>query len=182
VADAFTRAAADPLRPARVFAPAFVLGAVAFLVAAVVAAVSAAGVERELVAQAAGSTLALPDAPPRELVLYAVTPEGAEPPDGLRCRLQTSGSSRAASALGTGAATFEVEGRTLHRVGVVRSGWLPGDAVTCDGVAQLAAVAGDGPLKRLALAGMLGFGAVLCTVLAILGRYSQRTRRPPAGA
>jgi hypothetical protein len=176
VADAFTRAAADPLRPARVFASAFALGAAVFLIAAVVAAVSAAGVERELVAHATGSTLTLPDAPARDLVLYAATPDGGEPSDDLLCRLQTDGSSRAGYAMGTG--TFDVDGRTLHRTGTLRSGWRPADTVTCDGVAELAAVTRDGPLKRLALAGMLGFGAVLCSVLAIVGRRSRRARRP----
>lgn len=157
------------------FAPAFALGAVAFLVAGVVAAVSATSAEREVVAHSSGPTLTLPNAPADDLVLYAALPDGSAPSDDLLCRLDTQGQSRAGYSIGTG--TFEVDGRTLHQTGEVDSGWQPGDTVTCDGVSHLAAVAGGGAGPRLALAGMLLFGALLATILAVTGRRSARQRR-----
>lgn len=175
MADAFRRAAADPLRPARVFEPAFALGAVVFLVAAVVIGLSALTAERTVIASSDGASLTLPEgAGAGSLVVYAALADGTRPPAPRDCTLDTTGSARARYTIRDG--RISVDGRTLRRSAEVTQGWLPGDVLTCPGVAAIATTTGGGPLLRLALAGMLLFGAAISAVLALVGRSSRRAR------
>lgn len=178
--DALGRAVRDPLRPARVFAAAFALGAVAFLVAAVVVAATALSAEREVVARSdGGSSLVLPDSPRPDLDLYGVDTAGGRPPGRVGCE-PVGGGPGVRNNVTPG--TFELDGRTLHLVGHVRSGWDDGESVTCPGLVEVVAVAGGGPRVRLALAGMLLVGAVIATVLAVVGFRSRRSRGGSGGA
>lgn len=170
--DAWRRAVRDPLRPARVFAWAFAVGAVAFLVAALVVGAFALSAEREVVARSdSGAPVVLPDSPRPDLDLYGVDSAG-ERPDGRVGCAPASGGPGVRNNVTPG--TFELEGRTLHLVGHVRSGWEDGESVTCAGLVEVVAVAGGGPVVRLALAGMLLVGAVISSVLAVVGLRSRR--------
>lgn len=173
------RAVRDPLRPARVFAMAFALGAVAFLVAAVVVGLPALSAEREVVARSGGgSSVVLPDSPRPDLDLYGVDTAGGRPPGRVGCE-PAGGGPGVRNNVTPG--TLELDGRTLHLVGHVRSGWDDGESVTCPGLVEVVAVAGGGPGARLALSGMLLAGAVLATVLALVGFRSRRARGAPGG-
>ena len=176
--DAFARAAADPLRPARVFAPVFLVGAVVFLVVAVVGLVTALGAEPRVLATATGSRIVLPEAPGGELTVYGAVADGRRPSADVRCVLQTDGSARARFDLGSG--TLEVDGRQLRVTGEVDAGWDPGDVLTCDGREALAVTTGGGPGPRLGLALLGAFGAALSAGLAAVGFGSRRRRRTDA--
>lgn len=171
-----------PLRPARVFAPLFAVGAVVFLLVAVLAALSATRAEPTVVVQADAPVLELPGgvgAP--ELRLWGGRADDDTPvPDDASCTLTTTGPARASDSIST--RTLEVDGRELRLVAEVRQGWAAGDTVTCTGVDRLAATRGGGPLPRLALAGMCLVGAALSTVLWLVGRSSARARSagPPS--
>jgi len=171
---AFRRAAADPLRPARVFLPFFAVAAVVFLLGGLGVGLSALSAQREVLASATGPALTLPAGSGGSLVLYGAAADGSRPPAPRECRLTTSGRASARYTVLSGQVV--VDGRTLHRAGEVTAGWRAGDVVTCTGFARLAATTGGGPLLRLALAGLLLAGALTSTVLVLLGRSSARAR------
>jgi hypothetical protein len=174
------RAVADPLRPARVFAPFFAVGAVVFLLVAAGAAVSATRAEPTVVVRADAAALELPDAGGApELRLWGARADDAPVPDDASCTLTTTGRARASDSISTD--VLKVHGRSLRLVAVVRSGWAPGDTVSCTGVDRLVATRGGGPLPRLGLAGLCLAGAVLSAVLWLVGRSSRRARARPAG-
>lgn len=177
--DAFVRAAADPLRPARVFAPVFLVGALVFLVVAVVGLVTALGAEPRVLATGTGGRIVLPQAQAGQLTVYGAAVDGSRPTQDVRCDLQTGGAARAGFDLGSG--TLEVDGRRLYLTGEVDGGWEPGDVLTCDGRGALAVTTGGGPGPRLGLALLGAFGAVLSAGLAAVGFGSRRRRRTDAG-
>jgi hypothetical protein len=183
VADAFSRAARDPLRPARVFWPLFAAGAAVLVAAAVVAALTVPSAAPTVLAQGSAGSLALPESEGGQLSLYAVDAAGERPPDRLGCTLEST--SRATVRNNTVPGTFSVDGRDLHLVGHVSAGWAGGDTVRCPGVTELVATTGGGQGQRVALVGLLLAAAVVATALALLGRAAERRRRgaaPPRGS
>jgi hypothetical protein len=174
VADAFSRAARDPLRPARVFWPLFAAGAAVLLVAAVVAALTVPSAGPTVLARGDTGSLVLPAAEGGALSLYAVDAAGQRPPDRLGCTLETTG--RAAARNNTVPGTFSADVRDLHLVGHVSAGWAAGDTVRCPGVTELVATTGGGQGQRVALVGLLLGAAVVATALALLGRAAARRR------
>jgi hypothetical protein len=175
---AFSRAARDPLRPARVFWPLFAAGAAVLLVAGVVAALTVPSAGPTVVARGTQGSLVLPADAGGQLSLYAVDAAGQRPPDRLGCALGTTGGARARNNTVPG--TVTVDGGQLHLVGHVSAGWAAGDTVRCPGAADLVATSGGGQGQRVALAGLLLATALVAGALALLGRAAARRHRDAA--
>ena len=169
----WSRAANDPLRPARLFAPVFALGAGAFLALAVYAGVTAADAQPRVVATGAAGRLVLPEAASGNLVIYGATSSGQEPSEDVRCELSPSGPPRA--GFDSSNATLEVQGEILHRTGDLERGWVAGDILTCADSDTLAVTTGGGAIARTGMAVLGAFGFLLASVLAVTGFRSRRS-------
>lgn len=174
--DGFARAVADPLRPARIFAPFFAVGFVAFVCVAAFGLVTAFGAEPDVVATGDGGRLALPaGANGAELTVYGASPSGGRPTEDARCELDTATGARAGFDLSGG--RLNIGGQTLYRTGEVDAGWEQGDVLTCAGRHRLAVTSGSGAGPRLGLAALGAFGALVSAVLAVAGYASRRRRK-----
>lgn len=132
----------NPLLPARIFAPVFALGALVFLLAAGVLALSARGAEPTVLARGQEGRLTLPDVPRAPaFTLYGATATGARPAD-PGCRL-TSRTRTFVEFDATGRSR-DVEGSRLFRVGRVSRDWDPADVITCNDTRALVALT-EGP-------------------------------------
>lgn len=172
---------ADPLRPARVFAPLFTLAAIGFLLATVVVGYTAVVHERVVVARAQDGSLSLPSGPRETLTLYGASTTGADPP-AVECQLDSTSSQIGLVFSSTGS-TFDLEGRTLYRLGTVDSGWSAGDVVTCTGAEQFVAVSGS-RVEKVLITGMCAAVAGGAWLLSRLGYRSRRSvdQRPERAA
>ncbi len=131
-------------------------------------------------AQTDGQTVTLTGQRHPDLTLYGALADGGRPADDVDCMLTSTSRSRASGTYENG--TFELDGRTLYEVGKVRDSWSDGDTVSCPSVSNLAAVAGGGPLARMAMAGLALFVGILGTVFAVIGFRARKTRRAAPGA
>ena len=169
----WSRAANDPLRPARLFAPVFALGAAAFLALAVFAGVTAGDAAPRVVATGDGGRLVLPEAASGSLVIYGATSSGQEPSEDVRCALSTTGPSRA--GFDSSNATLRVQDTILHRMGDLERGWVAGDVLTCADSDTLAVTTGGGAIARTGMAVLGVFGFLLASLLAVTGFRSRRS-------
>lgn len=169
---------ADGLRPARVFALGFALGAVGFLIAAVGIGLTALSIEPTVLARGAAGSLTLPDlgTAPR-FTVYGASSSGTRPED-TRCDLESESRTFVASSMTGGTTTFD--GRTLYRFGTVSDVWQGGDVVSCTGAAELVATT-EGRGRRLLIAAAFLVVAIVAAVFARIGYWSRTAHRAGPG-
>ncbi len=156
----------------RRFAPFSALSAAAFLLAALVLALTAGAAERTVHGAADGPTVVLSGSRGPAVTLFGTVEGGQRPSGTLDCALTTS--SRARADGGYSNDRYDDDGRTLYGLGEVRPGWDDGDSVTCAGAERIVAVSGSGPGLRLAAAGLCAFVGAVALLFALLGLRARR--------
>jgi hypothetical protein len=161
------------MRPLRMFAPFMAVGAVAFAAAAVWLLSQSGGAVVTFAEGRPGTSITIPSAATDPLVIYGTTSAGQSPPD-MQCKLTTTTGAFVATDFG---ASTTLQGRTLHPLGKVTSGWRTGDTVTCTGTGVETVVLGQDSGRIHLLQGLLcGFVAFGAAIMAVLGFASRRRR------